>query len=205
MDPPHHVGWWELDLDEPLAPSERDAEQPLFHPVYVVDDPTRLPEALEEARRSLALAKLTNDAGLLTAASILERAVNNTSLFLVLDVAGTRLVFPGDAQHGPWQHVLDSDHSAALLRDAAFYKIGHHGSHNATPKRFVEEVWHDGAQAMLPWGLVKRWQETIPKHEILEALQAHGHTVTRADDPRAVPGTVSVHEDLWSEVTLTTA
>lgn len=205
MNPPANVGWWELDLDQPPDPTARETSRPLFHPVFVVDDPSRLPEALDQSRRSLGLAKLTNDAGLLTAASILERAVNNTSLFLVLDVAGTRLVFPGDAQHGPWQHVLDTAASAALLKDAAFYKIGHHGSHNATPKRFVEEVWRDGGQAMLPWGLVKRWEETIPKQEILEALHAHGHTVTRADRPQEVPGTVTVRDDLWSEVTIPTA
>ncbi len=205
MNPPSHVGWWELDLDAPPDAAASEGSRPLFDPRFVVADPDTLPHDLDVAWRALALSKLTNDAGLLTAASVLERAVNNTSLFFVLDVAGTRLVFPGDAQHGAWEHVLGSATAAPLLRDAAFYKIGHHGSHNATPKRFVEEVWHDGGHAMLPFGLVKRWADTIPKLELLEALAAHGHTVTRADQPHEVPGAVTVQGDLWSQVTLETA
>jgi beta-lactamase superfamily II metal-dependent hydrolase len=198
MDPPKSAGWLRLDLDDPPADEDLTAV-PLFDPDYVVGDRRRLPQALRNAKRSLKLAALSNDAGLLSAASILERSVNNTSLFLLLDVAGTRLIFPGDAQEGAWQHVLRDPAKAALLRDAAFYKVGHHGSHNATPKAFVEEVWQDGGYAMLPWGLVKRWRD-IPEPRLMAALHDHRHTVIRADAPVAVPGTVTVQGDLWSEI-----
>jgi beta-lactamase superfamily II metal-dependent hydrolase len=143
---------------------------------------------------------VTSDEDLLGAASILERSVNNTSLFLVLDVRGTRLVFPGDAQEGAWQHVLRDPEKAKLLQDAVFYKVGHHGSHNATPKAFVNEVWRDGNVAMLPWGLVERWEDSIPKRKLLDALAEHRHTLIRADAPVPQPGKVTVHGDLWSEV-----
>jgi beta-lactamase superfamily II metal-dependent hydrolase len=200
MDPPKSAGWLRLDLDDPLAGTEDLTDVPLFDPDYVVGDQERLPESLTAAKHSLNLATVTNDPGLLGAASILERAVNNTSLFMVLDVGGRRLIFPGDAQEGAWQHVLQNPAKAELLRDAVFYKVGHHGSHNATPKAFVEEVWHDGGYAMLPWGLVERWRDGIPKRELLEALHGHRHTVIRADAPEAVPGQVTVNGDLWSEV-----
>ena len=199
MDPPRSAGWLRLGLDDPTADDDL-AGVPLFDAEYAVGDRKRVPKVLRDAKRSLDLAGVTNDAGLLSAASILERSVNNTSLFMVLDVAGTRLIFPGDAQEGAWQHVLTNPAKQALLRDAAFYKVGHHGSHNATPKSFVEEVWRDGGYAMLPWGLVKRWKDGIPKGELLAALHDHKHTVIRADAPEAIPGTVTVHGDLWSEI-----
>jgi hypothetical protein len=42
---------------------------------------------------------------LLSAAAVLERSVNNASVYFVLDVSGTRLLFVGDAQEGAWMHV----------------------------------------------------------------------------------------------------
>lgn len=197
MDPPRHVGWLQLDLDRAGMDGAQDPTTPLFDPVFTVPNPeASLSDVLLDSVRSLNLTSLTNDEGILNAASLLERAVNNTSLFLVLEVGDTRLVFPGDAQHGPWKHVLDTPAKRALVAEAAFYKIGRHGSHNATPKTFVEQVWRTGAHAMLPWGLVKRWQETITKQELMAALAAHHHTVTRADAPTAIPGVITVHEDL---------
>jgi beta-lactamase superfamily II metal-dependent hydrolase len=205
MDPPSGTGWARLDLDETAVAGADAQPLSLFNPAYVVDDGLgRLPDALDAAKRTLQLEKITNDVGLLGAASILEKAVNNTSLFVVLDVAGTRLVFPGDAQYGAWQHVLTDPRKRALVSDAVFYKVGHHGSHNATPKEFVEQVWRHGGYAMLPWGLVKRWQNSIPNDDLLSALRAH-HTVIRADAPAAIPGKVTVHDDIWSEITFATA
>jgi len=199
MDPPANAGWLRLDEDGP--PEGVDlADTPLFDARYAVREMAGLPPELSDAKAHLRLDALTNDAGLLAASSVLERSVNNTSLFLVLEVSGIRLVFPGDAQEGAWRHVLDDPVKAGLLRNAAFYKIGHHGSHNATPKRFVGEVWQDGGYAMLPWGLVKAWKDSIPKRELLDALHDHHHTVIRADAPQELPGRVSVHDDLWSEV-----
>jgi beta-lactamase superfamily II metal-dependent hydrolase len=198
MDPPKNAGWLRLDEDAPDDAELR--ETPLFEPRFAVAAGEPVPEHLADARRSLRLARVTSDDDLLGAASILERSVNNTSLFLVLDVHGTKLVFPGDAQEGAWQHVLRDPDKRKLLQDAVFYKIGHHGSHNATPKAFVNEVWRDGNVAMLPWGLVGRWESSIPKQKLLDALAEHRHTLIRADAPMSQPGNVTVHGDLWSEV-----
>ncbi len=199
MDPPANAGWLQLAAD---ADAYLEIDE-LFPPIFLADEAS-LPPGLEQARHSLQLHKLTNDAGLLQAAAILDHAVNNTSVFLVLDVEGTRLLFPGDAQQGAWEHVLDDDDNRDLLTDCVFYKIAHHGSHNATPRAFVESVWRDGNYAMLPWGLVKRWADTIPKKELLAALHEHAHTVVRIDEQQEVPGVVTFDGDLWSEITFET-
>ena len=201
MNPPATAAWLRLDG---AGQAGTVGSEPLFAAAF-----TQPRSAVGVARRAvlktLRLASIDDDDdALLAAASVLESSVNNTSVFLVLDVAGTRLVFPGDAQQGAWEHVLDDPESRALVADAAFYKIGHHGSHNATPRRYVEEVLRDGAETMLPYGLVKLWQSTIPKTALLDALMAHGHRVTRADGPTPVADTVTVNGDLWSQVTLKT-
>jgi beta-lactamase superfamily II metal-dependent hydrolase len=204
MDPPASAQWLQLDPDQ----NPDDDETPtMFAPIYVVadEDIRSLPSELTDARASLRLTQLsTDDDALLEAAAVLERSVNNTSVYFVLDVAGTRLLFVGDSQEGAWQHVLDDPAAKALVSNVAFYKIGHHGSHNATPKPFVESVLGDGAYAMLPWGLVKRWQDTIPKAELLTALAQHNTHLVRADAPVAAPHEVDVDPGLlWSQVTFT--
>lgn len=67
---------------------------------------------------------------------ILDKAMNNTSVILLLEVGGKKLLFPGDAQIENWEYALQVDKNAnlKLLKDVFFYKVGHHGSRNATPK-----------------------------------------------------------------------
>jgi hypothetical protein len=68
----------------------------------------------------------------------LDDAMNNTSLILLLEIGKKKFLFPGDAQIENWQYALrDSPEAAknrALLAQTDFYKVGHHGSLNATPK-----------------------------------------------------------------------
>jgi hypothetical protein len=76
----------------------------------------------------------------------LDDALNNTSLILLFRIAGKVLVFPGDAQLENWRYALrENDRSDAIRADlarASFYKVGHHGSLNATPK----SLWNAFAQ-----------------------------------------------------------
>jgi len=68
----------------------------------------------------------------------LDDAMNNTSLILLFEVGGKKFLFPGDAQIENWNYALkDAPNAAAnraLLAGTDFYKVGHHGSLNATPK-----------------------------------------------------------------------
>ena len=39
--------------------------------------------------------------------------------------------------------------------------------------------WPGPGDAMVPWGMVKRWKDTIPKQELIEALTANLISVNR--------------------------
>jgi hypothetical protein len=69
---------------------------------------------------------------------ILDDAMNNTSVMLLLEINGKRLLFPGDAQLENWSYALkaspDQKKFQQLLKSVELYKVGHHGSRNATPK-----------------------------------------------------------------------
>ena len=70
--------------------------------------------------------------------------VNNTSLALAIELPGRDvLLFPGDAQVGNWLSWHDQTYpkgdtagikAADLLNRTILYKVGHHGSHNATAR-----------------------------------------------------------------------
>lgn len=68
----------------------------------------------------------------------LDDAMNNTSLILIFEAGGKKFLFPGDAQLENWAYALsdskDAQKNRALLSQTDFYKVGHHGSLNATPK-----------------------------------------------------------------------
>lgn len=64
----------------------------------------------------------------------LDKVMNNTSLILLFEVGGKKLLFPGDAQIENWSYALDQPEIRELLTDVDLYKVGHHGSLNATPK-----------------------------------------------------------------------
>jgi hypothetical protein len=92
-------------------------------------------------------------AAALTAATQLNRFLNNQSLVVLFKFKGKNLLFVGDAQAGNWEHWLfdtdTADRKASgelstsarrILISLDFYKVGHHGSGNATPKVAVETM-----------------------------------------------------------------
>jgi len=64
----------------------------------------------------------------------LDSVMNNTSVILLLEVGKHKILLPGDAQIENWAYALSRPEWAQLLRDVNLYKVGHHGSLNATPK-----------------------------------------------------------------------
>jgi hypothetical protein len=64
----------------------------------------------------------------------LDCAINNTSLILLFRGANKSLLFPGDAQIENWSYALSQPEVVAKLAEVDLYKVGHHGSLNATPK-----------------------------------------------------------------------
>jgi hypothetical protein len=73
----------------------------------------------------------------------LDDQMNNTSLILLFEVFGKKLLFPGDAQIENWSWALqdapDAKDTVKLLSEVDVYKVGHHGSLNATPKKLLWE------------------------------------------------------------------
>lgn len=70
---------------------------------------------------------------------ILDKAMNNTSVIMHFDIGDKKLLFPGDAQIENWEYALSKPEIKKLLRDTTLYKVGHHGSRNATPKTLWNE------------------------------------------------------------------
>ncbi|MEQ1764285.1 MAG: hypothetical protein ABL984_14235, partial [Pyrinomonadaceae bacterium] len=80
---------------------------------------------------------------LLQLVRFVDRALNNTSVIMTFEVGDQRLLFPGDAQIENWQFLLDAAKQdpklKKLLQTTTVYKVGHHGSRNATPR----SLWND--------------------------------------------------------------
>jgi len=92
------------------------------------------------ARRLAAL----RGAEILQIVTALDAKMNNTSVILLFEFGGRKLLFPGDAQLENWRYALqeagegkEASKNVALLSDIDLYKVGHHGSLNATPKQML--------------------------------------------------------------------
>lgn len=77
---------------------------------------------------------------------VLDKAMNNTSVILLFEVGRQKLLFPGDAQIENWQFALDQEDLRERLADVTFYKVGHHGSLNATPRSLWNAFSRRGAE-----------------------------------------------------------
>lgn len=139
---------------------------------------------------------------ILAAAASIESSINGTSLMLMIEVGGLFLFFPGDAQWGTWEMVLKDPRSRSLLQRAVFYKIGHHGSHNATPRTFIREVMAANALAAIPVAPVQVWPR-IPLQELVAEIMDRKIRVIRSDDPNAggPVANVTVREDVSVDFT----
>jgi beta-lactamase superfamily II metal-dependent hydrolase len=127
------------------------------------------------------LDELTEDDALLAAAAI-DQAVNGTSLMLAFEMGGALLLFPGDAQWGTWNEALRDPEWSRLLARLSFLKVGHHGSHNATPQSFVKLLAGGRAVAMVSTRETKRYED-IPRKPLLTALAQATSALARSDEP----------------------
>lgn len=90
-------------------------------------------------------------ASLLRIVRSMDDWLNNTSVILLIRAGDRRLLFPGDAQVEDWRYALkvlpDEPERERIRRELAqvdLYKVGHHGSRNATPKSLYA-LWREGA------------------------------------------------------------
>jgi hypothetical protein len=146
----------------------------------------------------------------------LDSHTNNSSLVLALELGedGKVLLFPGDAQVGNWlswqelEWDLEGRKVTAddLLARTVLYKVGHHGSHNATLKaQGLEKMTSPELAAMIP--VDGRFADEkqgwdIPYGELLEALMGKcRRRVLRSDSKSAGPLTrpEGLSQALWKE------
>jgi hypothetical protein len=146
----------------------------------------------------------------------LDNATNNTSLVLAFEFEGSNdvLLFVGDAQAGNWRSwdscewtVKEKDGesrkvaAADLLERTVFYKVGHHGSHNATLReKGLERMTSRNLAAVIPVDTdvahdVKGWED-MPLAALRTRLEEKCAIVFQSDKPpmklREVP-------KAWSE------
>jgi beta-lactamase superfamily II metal-dependent hydrolase len=130
------------------------------------------------------LADMQPDA-LAAAADKLDGTLNNQSLVVLFTCNGKKLLFVGDAQWGNWAYwlygraVTGSDpgisaRAAEILGSIDFYKVGHHGSTNATPIPAVGALNQTCAcmcsTAMGAYGSPARKTE-VPRTALMDALE----------------------------------
>ena len=112
---------------------------------------------------------------LLSIVRMLDKAMNNTSLILLFEVGDTSILFPGDAQYENWMYTLSKPALVERLARVNLYKVGHHGSLNATPKTLWNAFTRKGA-ARTPGRL----------QTLLSTQQGvHGSTERRTEVPRS--------------------
>jgi hypothetical protein len=176
---------WGLPLSS-LADNMDDRAD--FFRDHYLDGPGR-----DEAWRRIDGAWIASAEGLALA---MDGATNNTSLVLAIELTGSGkvLLFPADAQVGnwlSWEGLSWPDEGGAvtardLLGRTVFYKVGHHGSHNATLRaRGLELMPATDLVSFIPvdeaMAKKKRWNR-MPLPALVDALRERcGDAVIRID------------------------
>ena len=148
----------------------------------------------------------------------LQSYTNNTSLVLALELGepgkGDVLLFAGDAQVGNWESwqawTCESGGlkltGPDLLKRTIFYKVGHHGSHNATLKQHGVDQMDGLKAAIIPVdeeeAKKKRWG-SMPLPDLIAALEKKvpGMLFRTDQEPADRPGNVVVDANYF-EITL---
>jgi beta-lactamase superfamily II metal-dependent hydrolase len=161
-------------------------------------NPNRYPSEAFRLFRRKKLERLIGDVqpdALAARAAHVDNTLNNQSLVILFTFRGKNLLFAGDAQWGNWENFLyggaygTPGHTAvtaeanAVLGKLDFYKVGHHGSANATPKDAVKFM-RNGLVAMC--STAERCYHNVPKGPLLDALkQKTNSQIARSDQVSA--------------------
>ena len=181
MDPPAGQSYLQLFDGRDVTPG---VPEPFREDWWMDADPPEVSSLLTLTDRTK-VSEIGSDLDFNLAAA-LDKAVNGTSLMLMLKIASEWLLFPGDAQWGTWHAALENPQWKKLLTKTTFYKIGHHGSHNATPVDFVEHTVVVDFYAMASTHHVSTWP-SIPKEELLSAMAKKTTKIARSDKETDAP------------------
>ncbi|WP_198033769.1 MBL fold metallo-hydrolase [Bradyrhizobium sp. WSM2254] len=145
-------------------------------------------------------------------ALMLQSATNNTSLVLAIELqSGDVMLFAGDAQVGNWLswQSLSWKHPDGrtvtgpdLLARTVFYKVGHHGSHNATLRQQGLELMKRLETAVIPVdeAVAKkmRWA-AMPLAGLVKALKDQTSGKTFRTDDEGLTANVGPRPKLYLE------
>jgi hypothetical protein len=203
MNPPSGESYVRLAGGSPSGPSET-----LFEEAAVTEDRViagAVPGFQPDIRQAKGQLRAMTSDGLILSAVALESAVNNTSLMLMFEIGDAYLLFPGDAQWGTWALTLEDQRTRRLLERTTFYKIGHHGSHNATPRQYVDGPFPADGWAVASVAKIPQWKY-IPKAELLTALEEKsgrpGRVFTSMDSLTAPPPEVDTTPKMAVDIRL---
>jgi hypothetical protein len=147
---------------------------------------------------------------LLSIVRTLDNVLNNTSVILLFEIGRQKILFSGDAQIENWSYALedasDSASNRRLLRNVTVYKVGHHGSLNATPReslwdRFAKKSSRSGDKGRLQTLLStmegkhgsERKKTEVPRKKLVSALKRYSKLTNTQDmEPNEKPGPISI-------------
>lgn len=155
--------------------------------------PEEIAQEVAAAQPDLAAAK----------ASQVDKTINNQSLVILFTFRGKTLLFAGDAQWGNWQNFLFggafgtaghdglSQDAKRILGGLDVYKVGHHGSTNATPIDALSAM-RDDCIALCStqpgaYGTIANNTE-VPRIPLVAALMKKTHNQVARSDAVTVPG-----------------
>jgi len=104
----------------------------------------------------------------------LDDVMNNTSVILLFEVGDKGLLFPGDAQLENWQYALGVRNWKRRLEKTLVYKVGHHGSTNATPKTLFGLFHYKDTHRKRMISLMstqKGHHNQVPRQSLVDALE----------------------------------
>jgi len=126
-----------------------------------------------------------------------DKTLNNQSLVVLFTFAGKNLLFAGDAQWGNWEnflyggafgtpgHTEMTKTATEILGKIDFYKVGHHGSRNATPKDAVAAM-RLGCVGMCSTQICA--YNEVPREPLLQALRDRMQDQLARSDQVSVSG-----------------
>ena len=148
-----------------------------------------------------------------TLALNLDNHTNNTCLVIAIELVktGRVLLFAADAQVGNWLswqdtewRVKDEDATQTvtgpeLLQRTVFYKVGHHGSHNATLRALgLEQMTHEELVAFVPvfkdQAEKNRWHEMPFAPLVKRLVEKTGGRLVFSDPKMKAPNTESLND-----------
>lgn len=124
-------------------------------------------------------------------AAMANNVINNQSLMTLFTYKSKTLLFAGDAQWGNWANFLYGNVNATVLRPEAVkilneinvYKVGHHGSTNATPKIALATM-RPGCVALCSTAIGA--YNRVPRDELIAAINEQTHDqLARSDQVAA--------------------